>query len=114
MIWPFTKKQPAHWEETIIVTFDEDQIITSYPDGQIEMVFWNKLDSVEVHTNDTGPWGADVWFVLSSDNEVCSFPLGSKGCVELIERLQLLSGFEFKGMNSTGNAKFLCWTKSAH
>lgn len=112
MIWPFDKKQSPDFEKSVVVRFDGGEISSTYPDGAVEVISWRDLDLVEVHTNDTGPFGADVWFVLTSVTAKCSFPLGATGCDEATAHLAQLPGFELKGMNSTENAKFTCWARS--
>lgn len=69
------------------------------------------LGAVYVETNDSGPWGADVWWLLNdkSGQAKVAFPLMATGQDVALARLEMLPGFEIKGMNSTENARFLCW-----
>jgi hypothetical protein len=65
---------------------------------------------VFVVTNDSGPWGQDVWFVIEGAREGgCRFPLGATGEQAALERLLKLPGFELRGMNCTENFIFECW-----
>jgi hypothetical protein len=68
--------------------------------------------AVYAETNGSGPWGADVWWLLEdkSGRTKVAFPQLATGENEALERLQLLPGFEVRGMNSGENARFLCWT----
>ena len=68
-----------------------------------------------LETNDSGPWGADVWWLLNDNNgqTKVAFPQGSSGEQAVLARLERLSGFEIKGMNSMVNARFKCWLSSS-
>jgi len=112
MSWWRRKRNTITTEEEVVVCFDEQHISAKFPDGSQQASYWANLTKVEVHTNDTGPWGADVWFVLHSPEGECSFPLGASGCTEAINRLQKSPHFQLKGMNSTSNDSFVCWERS--
>ena len=73
------------------------------------------LAAVYVETNDSGPWGADVWWQLNDNNgqTKVAFPQGSSGEQAVLARLERLSGFEIKGMNSMVNGRFKCWSSSS-
>jgi hypothetical protein len=66
--------------------------------------------SVYVETNDSGPWGADVWWLLNDDagQTRVAFPQQATGEEAVLERLQQPPGFEVRGMNSGENARFMC------
>jgi hypothetical protein len=112
MVWPFRKKQSVDFEKSVIVHFDDEKISSTYPDGIVEVISWKDLELIEVHTSDTGPFGADVWFVLTSESSSCSFPVGATGYVEATDHLAQFPGFELKGMDSTENAKYICWARN--
>ena len=98
-------------ESLFVLTIEGDRILNKRPDGDIEQIALSELSRVLVETNDSGPWFADVWFILeggSPDRRVC-FPMGATGESVIIERLAKLPGFEMRGMNSTQNALFECW-----
>lgn len=69
------------------------------------------LGAVHMETNDSGPWGADVWWLLEDKSGVVkvAFPQLATGENTVLERLQMLSGFQVNGMNSMENARFPCW-----
>ncbi len=73
------------------------------------------LGAVYVETDDSGPWGADVWWLLEGKTgETCvAFPQLSAGEEAVLSRLQLLPGFVVNGMNSVPNARHLCWQSIA-
>jgi hypothetical protein len=66
-------------------------------------------------TNDSGPWGADVWWILvgNAPESGCVYPNGATGEQEALEALQRLPGFDngqfIEAMTSTENARFVCW-----
>jgi hypothetical protein len=98
-------------ESLFVVTITDDEIRNRRPDGKIECIALKELSKVLVETNDTGPVGMDVWWILegaSAEQLVC-FPLGATGGSAVLDRLRQLPGFEIRGMNSTQNAQFECW-----
>ena len=106
------RKQP---EARFAVSVIGDDVCCRWPNGESQTVSLPQLLDVHVETNDSGPWGMDVWFVLrekESERE-CAFPLGATGEDVVIERLKQLPGFQIAGMNSTANARFLCWRRDA-
>ncbi|HXI88257.1 MAG TPA: hypothetical protein VNH64_12415 [Parvularculaceae bacterium] len=72
------------------------------------------VEAVYVETNDSGPWGADVWWLLSDHTGAIkvAFPQMATGEDGVIARLRRLPGFKIEGMNSTTNARFTCWARS--
>lgn len=102
-------------ESKFIVEVTESEIINTRPEGVIERVTFTDLQSVVIETNDTGPLGTDLWWILVGKVAAsgCAFPGGATGEQQVIEALQQLPGFRFKqftnAMSSTENAKFFCW-----
>ncbi len=104
-----TGKQP---EEHYIVSVSGDDVRCVAPDGVVQAVRLTRLLDVYVETNDSGPVGSDVWFVLRDDlGQQCAYPLGATGEAAALDRLCALPGFRLDGMNSTANARFLCWQR---
>lgn len=102
-----------HPEERFVVELTpEDEIVCRVPGQPEQRISMSDLKAVHVETNDSGPWGADVWWVLSDarGDEKVAFPQLATGEDRVLERLRLLPGFEVKGMNSAQNARFLCWS----
>ena len=91
-------------------------ITAAFPNGEQQRVAWDDLTSIEVHTNDTGPWGADVWWVLRGDSGSCRYPQGATGDAEMIPKYQALPGFNneelIRSMSCTSNRQFICWTRA--
>ena len=106
-----SRKQP---EDEFAVGIFGDQVRCTWPDGSVQVVDLQRLRDVHVETNDSGPWGLDVWFVLRDDlDQQCAYPLGAAGERAVLDRLLQLPGFQLDGMNSTANARFLCWPREA-
>jgi len=84
------------------------------PDGKPSSVALDKITSITVETNDSGPWGMDVWFIVmgSKESEFCTYPMGATNDLLALDYFSTLPGFELKGMNSTENARFVCWQKT--
>ena len=98
-------------EQFVVEVTPADEIVCRVPGQPEQRISMSDLKAVYVETNDSGPWGADVWWVLSdakSETKV-AFPQLATGENRVLARLRLLPGFEVKGMNSAENARFLCW-----
>lgn len=112
------EREARAWpERQIIVEINEELITAKYPQGELRKASLGALEKIEVITNDSGPWGADVWFVLTSKSGVCSFPQGATGEKEVLNFMLALEGFnkkEFiKAMGCTSNCVFLCWVSQS-
>ncbi len=86
-----------------------DEIRIQDPGGDSSYIHLNDLRKVLVNSNDTGPWGYDVWYVLEGSKGKIAFPLETDGSEEVLALLLTLPGFELRGMDSTDNAWFECW-----
>ena len=109
-----TQEQPeAQW----VVAVDENSIrVTDYA-GMTSQVLKSELAGVIVETNDSGPWGADVWWLLfgPDDHVACVFPQGAEGEEVSINYLVTLPAFDhhemIKAMRSTTNEIFPVWRR---
>ena len=92
-----------------------DDIVCRAPGQAEQRISIADLEAVYVETNHSGPWGADVWWLLTdaSGETKVSFPQMATGEDIVLERLRLLPGFTVHGMNSTQNARVLCWRSPA-
>jgi len=101
-------------EKKFTVTVTDESILVRDPDGNVSSVDLVEITSVTVETNDSGPWGIDVWFIVigASDNELCTYPMGATNDDKALDYFITLPGFELKGMDSTENAQFVCWQKA--
>jgi hypothetical protein len=105
-----------HPEERFIVEVTaDDEIVCRAPEQVDQRINMADLGAVYVETNDSGPWGADIWWLLNdkTGQTKVAFPQMSTGEDTALERLRLLPGFEVRGMNSVENARFICWPTPA-
>ena len=80
------------------------------PGEGAQYMAWSDVSRILVKTNDSGPWGSDVWWVLEGGAVTCGFPQGATGESAALDEIERrFSGFEVKGMNSVENATFVCW-----
>jgi hypothetical protein len=93
----------------------DDEIICRAPKQAEQRIRMTDLASVYVETSDSGPWGADVWWLLNDDagKTQVAFPQLATGEDAAIKRLRQLPGFKVRGMNSSENARFMCWPTPA-
>lgn len=92
-----------HPEAQFVVEVTPDDEITCRAPNQAEQrITMTDLASVYVETNDSGPWGADVFWLLNDDTGQTrvAFPQLATGEDAALERLRQLPGFEVRGMNS--------------
>jgi len=97
------------------VSLTESEIINARPDGKVERVLLSEIREMSIITNDSGPWGADVWWAVEGADSAsgCVFPQGATGERTVSEFALKLSGFDeakfIKAMGCTSNARFSCW-----
>ena len=76
---------------------------------------WSEVRGISIETNDSGPYGSDVHWLVSSDERSLSFPMGATGEQEALSHFQTLPGFDngklLEAMRSTEDALFLLWQK---
>jgi hypothetical protein len=94
------------------VSFVDGDIVTNDGQGTERKLPLPDLRRVEVATDDSGPWGADVVFLLySSDREpAVIFPLEAAGRDDFVKWLSAQPGYQdrelAKAMGSTQVARF--------
>jgi len=94
------------------VSFSEGGIVTSDGQGSRRELPLRDLRRVIVATDDSGPWGADVVFLLHSDDPdpAAVFPLEAAGRDSFVEWLSAQPGYQdrelAKAMGSTQVARF--------
>lgn len=113
----FARIRPPAPTETTVEILDATGWITAiYPDGRSLTIAWDDLAEVEVHTNEAGPWGTDVWWVLRGARHTCILPADANGATALLRKLQALPGFDqgalLQAMGSTTRAVFPCWRRT--
>ena len=102
------------FEREVIVRLDDAGISSTYPDGATQSIQWADVRRVVVETNDSGPWGADVWWLLEGETTRCTYPQGATGDPEaLAEYPRRFPDFNHEAvitaMGCTSNARFVCW-----
>ena len=102
-------------ESLCVIHISDTSISSNNPNGRIDVVEWQDLNSVEIVTTDKGPFLPDVFWVLNGARAKCVIPQGATGETELLNRLQKLPGFRndalIEAMQSIDNATFLCWQR---
>jgi len=120
MIFGWLKRKPRQlWPEAKWIVDVQDKAISVTDDAGVrKSVGLDSLSGIAIETNDSGPWGADFWWLFfdEKDQLACAFPEGATGQKEAVDRLLKLPGFrheEFtKAIRSTGNAVFAVWRKN--
>lgn len=106
-------------EENWQVAVSQEAMIVKDPNGDTRSVAKNCLFSVIIETNDSGPWGADFWWLLFDEKGdlACTFPQGATGEADVISYLMQLEGFDLTSMTdamrSTDNMTFPVWKRPA-
>ncbi len=103
-------------EAQVVVQDHGDFVSALFPDGATHTLSWSDLVRFEIQTNDSGPWGWDVWFVLVGARDKVSFPLGATGEDDVLARVENVTGKLrndlIDGMNCTENRTFVTWEKA--
>jgi hypothetical protein len=102
-------------ESLFVVEVSDAGVSCSRPDQTVESVTWDDLQSVEIVNTDEGPYYPDVFWVLHGSGSGCIIPQGATGEAQLLERLQMLPGFDngavINAMTVTTNKRSLCWRR---
>lgn len=86
-------------------------------EGNARSVSKSDLSGIAIETNDSGPWGADVWWLLfgADDRLACAFPQGATGEEAFQDFLKTLPAVDYdqmvRAMSSTDNGIFPAWRK---
>ena len=84
-------------------------------DGSKKHMQKDALRGIAIETNDSGPWGSDVWWLLFGEDDrlEIAWPQGASGEQAVIDWIMALPGFDkdhfTDAMRSTGNAVFPVW-----
>jgi hypothetical protein len=100
------------------VTFDDEQVVRTLANGQVESVRWSDLQQVSIMTTSDGPRADDIFFLLHGEGNLgCAIPQSADGVDALLARLQELPGFDneavVRAMGSSSEAVFVCWKRTA-
>lgn len=116
----FGKAKRVQPEAKFVLSFDGSVISLNDPNGKNFRIAVSDLQTVMVETNDTGPWGMDVWWVLldSQGRPDVIYPQGATGEAQVMDFLMALPGFNqaemINAMGSAENAAFPVWQKPEH
>ncbi len=116
----FRKKDPPRLlpESKWVVAIDADTIRLTDDAGAVKELLKRDLSGVIIETNDSGPWGADVWWLLfgAEDRVVLAVPQGATGEDAMLDHLFGLPGFNhgdmIKAMACGDNAVFPVWRRT--
>ena len=113
--WFKRKPQRLEPESRWKVSIEGDVIRVLEMDDTTSTLAMVDLSAVVIETNDSGPWGADSWWLLfdRSGNPACAFPQGATGEQAVADCLSALPGFDHGEMGnairSTWNHSFPVW-----
>lgn len=99
------------------VAVSDDVITVTDAEGTSASLARKDISGVVIETNDTGPWGSDVWWLIYGPGEAlaCAFPQGAEGEIAAVNCLMSLPGFDCRqmidAMASTRIALFPVWRK---
>ncbi len=104
-------------ERQVHVTWDETGVSARFPTGEVQAIDWMAVNVVAIETNDSGPVGADVWWLLEGSELLLAYPQGATGDEAMLEELpHRFPGFSqeavIAAMGCTDNARFVCWERS--
>jgi hypothetical protein len=109
--------EPAR-ETLWVLSREGDTITLIEPDGMCVETAFADLHLVHIVTNDSGPLGLDVWWLLEGEEDVlCAFPLGATGEQAVVDLLMILPGFDhmamINAMSTPDNSDFVVWRRGA-
>jgi hypothetical protein len=113
-----TAKQELQPEAQWRVEIDVESIRVFDQAGNLSCVALSALSGVIIETNDSGPWGADVWWLFfgEEDRLSCAFPQGAKGEQAVLDYVMGLPDADLKAMisamGSADNAFFPVWRRT--
>lgn len=112
-----TRREALRFEREVHVTWDETGVFARFPTGESQAIAWVAVAVVAIETNDSGPGGADVWWLLEGEEGRVAYPQGATGDEEMLGELpQRFPGFSLeaviRAMGCTDNARFVCWERA--
>lgn len=103
-------------ESKVLVTFDGALASAIFPSGETQSIAWKDVSCIAIETNDRGPLGADVWWLLEGTGGRVAYPQGATGGSEMLKHFSdRFPEFDHMhiiyAMGSTGDARFVCWQR---
>ena len=117
-IFSFFKKKQSNTgklspESKWIVELTGSVLKTVDYEGLEKSIEVTKIEQIIVETNDSGPWGTDVWWRILTKEGLLSVPGGATGESEMLKNFQAFQEFDneelINAMSSTDNAEFVVW-----
>lgn len=114
--WREARRDALMFERKVIVSFDEARVRVRYPDDTTHTIAWDDVECIAIETNDSGPWAADVWWLLEGRDARVAYPQGATGDLDLLDVYpgrfpQFDHGAVVQAMGCATNARFVCWRR---
>ncbi|MBB6254068.1 hypothetical protein [Nitrospirillum iridis] len=117
--WFKRKRKPVRLmpEALWVVSIESDLIQVTDDKGAVKSITKAELSGIVIETNDSGPAGCDVWWLLFGEEEkiACFYPQGATGENAALDYFMALPSFNhdemIQAMGSTSNAVFPVWRK---
>jgi len=81
------------------------------PSHDVQRIRLEAIQRIAVQTNDSGPFGSDVIWLVSDGDSTISFPMGAKGESDVLGAFQKIDGFDnlefINSMSSVENNVFI-------
>lgn len=112
-----TRREALMFERQVQLTWDDTGLTATFPAGNGQAIAWADINSIAIETNDSGPWGADVWWRIEGSQSLVAYPQGAMGEEQMLEELSR----RFPALNHeavalamccTDNARFVCWERA--
>jgi len=109
----FRKNNGLYPESKWVVDIKNEELISINYQKEVMKFPINSIKKIVIETNDSGPWGTDLWWkVFSIQEEPMIIPNGATGESEMIEKFEKIEGFSndalAKAMSCVLNAEFIC------
>lgn len=95
----------------------ENNVLTSISfEGKEISIPVDEINSIEVETNDAGPWGVGFWWKIQADGKMAYIPNGATGEQAIVGQIREWPNFQInefgKATQSNENENFLIWEKT--
>ena len=117
-LWNLIKKEREQRlgpESRWVLRLRDGAIELIVSEGESHRILLSELVGIAIETNDTGPFSADVWWLLfgKGDKVAVAFPQGSTGEKDVVDVLMALPGCDHEAMinamTCTTNQVFPIW-----
>jgi|SRR5688572_33401538 len=103
-------------EELWQVNISDTDLQVSDPNKNVRSMQLSNIRGIAIQTNNSGPLGSDVIWLISDGDSTISFPLGASGENSALRFFQTLDGFDnlkfINAMSSTDNNVFILFKKT--